>query len=126
MVVTDNHLNGTSVTQNVAVSGTGLSRITSTITWATPSPITYGTTLSGVLNATATDGTSSVDGSFAYTATPQGGTASAVTAATVLEAGVYTLAVSFTPSCASYASATGSVSLTVSDLNPEPRKRRFD
>lgn len=116
VTVTDNHLNGTNVTQNVAVSGTGLSRITPTITWATPSPITYGTTLSGVLNATATDGSSSVDGTFAYTATPQGGTASAVNAATVRDAGVYTLAVSFTPSSASYASGRGSVSLTVSDL----------
>ena len=118
IVVTDNHLNGTNATQNVAVSGTGLSPITTTITWEEPSAIAYGTTLSGVLDAAATDGTSPVTGTYTYTATPQGGSASTVTAASVLGPGSYTLAVSFTPDSTGYTSATGSVSLTVNKAAP--------
>ena len=118
VVLTDNHLNGTNATQNVAVTGTGVSPITPTITWAQPSAITYGTNLGGVLNATAMDGSTVVDGTFAYTATPQGGSASTVTAATVLGVGSYTLSVTFTPSSNSYTTATGGVSLTVGKAAP--------
>lgn len=119
LVVTNNHLNGSSATQNVAVSGTGLSSITPTITWAQPSAIAYGTTLSGILNAIANDGSAAVPGTFAYTATPAGGTAGTVTTATVLGTGVYTLAVLFTPSDdIAYRSASGSVSLTVNRAQP--------
>ena len=118
IVLTDNHLNGTNVPQNVAVRGTAFSPITTTISWAQPSAITYGTTLNGVLNAMATDGTNPVTGTFAYTATPQGGTASTVTSAMVLSVGDYTLSVSFTPDSVSYTSATGSVSLTVGKAAP--------
>jgi sugar lactone lactonase YvrE len=118
VVVTNNHLNGTDATQNVAVSGTGVTPITPTITWTQPSAIVYGTTLSGILNATATDGESTVAGSFAYTATRQGGSANAVTSATVLAAGSYTLSVTFTPDSSSYTAATGSVSLTVGKAAP--------
>lgn len=118
IVVTNNHLNGSSATQSVAVSGTGLSPITTTITWSQPSAIPYGTTLSSVLNATATDGSGTVAGTFAYTATPLAGTASTVTAYTVLAVGTYTLSVSFTPDSISYTSATGSVSLTVDKATP--------
>jgi hypothetical protein len=118
VVITDNHLNGSSVTHNVAVSGTGLSAITPTITWIQPSAITYGTALSGVLNAVAKDGAATVSGTYVYSATPQGGSASTVTAATVLGVGNYTLSVSFTPDSISYTSATGSVSLTVNKAAP--------
>ena len=119
VVVTNNHLNGSSATQNVAVSGTGLSSITPTITWAQPSAIAYGTTLSGILNAIANDGSTTVPGTFAYTATPIGGTAGTVTTATVLGADSYTLSVVFTPSDAiGYRSASGSVSLTVNRAEP--------
>ena len=118
VVLTDNHLNATSATQNVAVSGTASSPITPTITWPQPSAITYGTSLTSLLNATATDGSTTVDGTFAYTATPQGGTASTVTAATVLRAGSYTLSVNFAPSSTSYTPATASVSLTVDRGTP--------
>jgi sugar lactone lactonase YvrE len=118
VVITDNHLNGSSATHNVAVSGTGLSAITPTITWTQPSAITYGTTLSGVLNATAKDGSTTVSGTSVYTATPQGGSASTVTAATVPGVGNYTLSATFTPSSISYTSATGSVSLTVNKATP--------
>jgi sugar lactone lactonase YvrE len=71
-----------------------------TVTWAQPAPITYGTALSGTqLNASA-----SVSGSFLYT--PQAGT--------VLNAGSQTLSVSFTPTDgADYNSSSGSVTLQV-------------
>lgn len=118
VVVTNNYLNGSSATQNVAVSGTGVNPVTPTITWEQPSAIAYGTTLSGVLNATATNGSSPVSGTFAYTATPTGGTSSTVTAATVLAVGAYTLSVSFTPDSISYNSATGSVSFSVNKATP--------
>jgi sugar lactone lactonase YvrE len=118
VVVTNNHLNGSNAAQSVAVSGTGLDPITTIITWAQPSAIAYGTTLSGILNAAASDGSTSVAGTFAYSATPQGGAANAVTTATVLGAGTYTLSVSFTPDSVSYTSATGTVSLTVDKAAP--------
>src|SRR5581483_11696671 len=118
VVVTNNHLNGNNATQTIAVSGTALNPVTTTITWTQPSAITYGTSLSGVLNATATDGSTTVPGTFAYTATPQGGSATTVTTATVLSPGGYTLSVSFTPDSVSYTSATGSVSLTVNRASP--------
>ena len=90
-----------------------------TIVWAQPAPITYGTTLSGILNASAVDGSNPVAGSFAYTATPQGGSAFAVTGATVLGAGSYTLTANFTPTdTLDYTSASGSVSLTVGKATP--------
>jgi hypothetical protein len=118
VVVTNDHLNGSDATQSVAVSGTGLSQLSTTIVWVQPSAIVYGATLSGVLNATASDGSATVAGTFTYTAAPQGGAAGAVTAATVLGAGEYTLSVSFTPDSISYTSATGSVSLTVDKASP--------
>ena len=80
--------------------------------------IAYGTTLSGVLNATATDGSTPVSGTFEYTATPSGGSASIVTTATVLGVGEYMLSLTFTPSSISYTSATGSVSLIVNKTTP--------
>ncbi|MGB9072185.1 MAG: Ig-like domain repeat protein [Terriglobales bacterium] len=90
-----------------------------TIVWAQPAPITYGTTLSGILDASAVDGSNPVAGSFAYTATPQGGSPSAVTDATVLGAGSYTLTANFTPTdTLDYTSASGSVSLTVGKATP--------
>jgi len=71
----------------------------STLTWATPAPITYGTALNGVqLNAT-----DSVAGTFAYT--PPAGT--------VLSAGTHTLSVTFTPTDPTYGQETATVSLTV-------------
>lgn len=119
VVLTDNHLNASAATQSIAVSGTGVSPTTPTITWAQPSAISYGTTLSGVLNATATDGSTAVAGTFAYSATPQGGSAGSVTTSTVLGAGSYVLSISFTPTdSTTYTTATGSVSLTVNKISP--------
>jgi hypothetical protein len=88
--------------------------LTTTIQWTAPAPIVYGTSLSGLLNASAWSGTTSVPGSYAYTATPTGGSAATVTSSTVLAAGSYTLAVTFTPSIATeYSAAASKVSLTV-------------
>lgn len=98
---------------------TVVSQVTPTVNWTQPATITYGTTLSGVLNASAVNGSTPVAGSFAYTATPQGGSASAVTGATVLGAGTYTLNAAFTPTdTTDYTSASGSVSLTVAKAAP--------
>jgi hypothetical protein len=84
------------------------------IKWVAPSPITYGTTLAGVLNATAFNGASVVSGNYVYSSG-----AAAVTASTVLPAGPYTLSVNFTPSdTAIYKGATGSVSLVVNKALP--------
>jgi hypothetical protein len=82
--------------------------LTSTVSWTAPSPITYGTTLSGVLDAVG-----SVAGKYAYTAN-----GNAVTATTVLPAGSYTMGVTFTPTASKdYTSSTASVSLTVNPIN---------
>ncbi len=90
-----------------ATQTTTSEELTSTVTWAAPSPITYGTTLSAVLDATA-----NVAGKFAYTAN-----ATKVTATTVLAAGNYTLSITFTPMLSKdYTTATTSVPLTVNPI----------
>jgi hypothetical protein len=75
-------------------------KVTPTISWATPAPITYGTALSGTqLNASSTTA-----GAFVYT--PASGT--------VLTAGSQNLSVTFTPAdTTDYTTATGSVTVTV-------------
>ena len=92
---------------------------TVTINWANPAAITYGTTLAGVLDATATYSGNPVAGTFTYTATLTGGSATPVTAATVLAAGSYTLTASFTPTNTAYGTPTPkSVPLTVNQAQP--------
>src|SRR4030095_7738656 len=74
-------------------------KATPTITWNTPSRITYGTALSGSqLNASA-----NVAGSFAYSPT----------AGTVLDAGPQTLTATFTSTDPNYNDGAASVSLSV-------------
>jgi len=77
-----------------------VNQATPTITWATPSPITYGTALSSTqLNATA-----SVPGTFVYSPV----------AGTVLGVGSQTLSVTFTPTdTTDYTAATATVTLVV-------------
>jgi DNA-binding beta-propeller fold protein YncE len=91
-----------------------------TIVWTAPAGgITYGATLSGVLNASAVNESTAVAGTFTYTATLAGGSPVAVTGATVLGAGSYTLTATFTPADTSaYASTSASVSLTVAKATP--------
>jgi hypothetical protein len=82
-----------------------VNKATPTLSWATPTPITYGTPLSSTqLNATA-----SVAGtSFVYS--PSSG---------VLPAGPQTLSVTFTPTdTADYNAATATVTLTVNKATP--------
>ncbi len=95
-------------------------QITPTISWnPAASIIIYGTSLSGILNAAATNGTTTIPGNFTYTATPAGGTAATVTSASVLAAGSYTLTATFTPTdTTSYASVTKTASLTVGQATP--------
>jgi hypothetical protein len=90
------------VTQTVQIV---VSQATPPITWATPSPIKYGTALSAIqLNATST-----LVGSFVYT--PASGTVPA--------AGAATLSVTFTPTDAvDYAPVTKTVSLIVNQAAP--------
>jgi len=82
-----------------------VNQATPTIAWANPTAITYGTSLDGTqLNATA-----SVPGTFTYS--PDVGT--------ILTAGSQTLGVTFAPTdSANYTSATGSVTITVSQGTP--------
>src|SRR5580704_11841907 len=92
--------------------------ITPTITWMPPSgTIPFGTALGGILDASATSGSTTVAGSFAYTATLTGGSPIAVTGVTVLGVGSYTLTATFTPTdTTTYASASATVSLTVTSI----------
>jgi hypothetical protein len=89
---------------------------TPTIAW-TPAAtsITYGTTLNGLLNATA-----SVPGNFTYTATPTaGGSANAVTSSSVLQAGSYTITANFAPTDnVDYTNASSTLNLTVGQATP--------
>jgi hypothetical protein len=82
-----------------------VNKATPTVTWSTPSAITYGTALSGTeLNATA-----SVAGTFVYS--PAAGT--------VLSAGTQTLSTTFTPTdTTDYGTATASVMLVVNKATP--------
>jgi sugar lactone lactonase YvrE len=91
-----------------------------TIVWTGPaSGITYGATLSGILNASAASGSTPVAGTFTYTATLLGGSPVAVNSTTVLGGGSYTLTATFTPTDTStYASTSASASLTVAKATP--------
>jgi hypothetical protein len=87
-------------------------QIQPTISWAQPPTITYGASLATVLNASALNGTTAVPGTYSYL----NGT-TALSAATILPAGTYTLTVNFTPTNATtYKTATGSVGLTVNKV----------
>jgi hypothetical protein len=106
--------------QTISLTGTGV-QSTPTLLWnPSTAAITYGTPLgTGVLNATANQSGSNLAGTFAYTATMNGGTPQVVTKATVLGAGMYTLTATFTPTDATdYTTATATVSITVNPATP--------
>ncbi len=85
------------LTQTVTIV---VNKATTTVKWANPASITYGTALTGV----QLDATASQPGTFAYT--PPAGT--------VLTAGTQTLNVTFTPTDSTdYQTATGSVTIVV-------------
>jgi pimeloyl-ACP methyl ester carboxylesterase len=106
--------------QTINMTGTGV-QSTPTLIW-NPSAVSiaYGTPLgSGILDATANQNDSNLAGTFAYTATINGGTPQTVTQATVLGAGVYTLTATFSPTdTTDYTSAIATVSLTVNKTTP--------
>ena len=80
-------------------------RLVSSLTWATPAAITFGTTLTSTqLNAKASSGSTTLTGAFVYTPA----------SSNVPAAGNNTLSVVFTPTnITNYTSATGSVMLLV-------------
>lgn len=106
LTLTDNNLNASApgyAAQSISLSGSASGTAVS-VTWPTPVPITYGTTLSKTqLNATA-----SVSGTFKYT--PASGTK--------LAAGTHTLSVTFTPGNSNYGPTTGTVTLLVNQATP--------
>jgi hypothetical protein len=92
----------TTATDSVTIT---VDKATSTVTWATPAPITYGT----VLSNTQLDATASVSGTFVYS--PAAGT--------VEGGGSDKLSVTFTPTDnVDYTSATASVTLQVNQAMP--------
>jgi len=103
MVLTDNSLNGTNVSQTVTLNGDA--HAIPSINWPTPTSITYGTALS----ATQLDATASVAGTYSYNP-PLG---------TVLTAGSQTLTATFTPTDAQdYTTAMATVTLQVTQATP--------
>jgi hypothetical protein len=89
-------------------------KATPSITWVPASRISYGTSLSALLNASASYNSTSVPGTFSYTAQAAGSSVVPVTAVTVLAPGSYTLAASFTPTVTvNYEPANTSVQLLV-------------
>jgi len=76
------------------------------LTWSPVTSLGYGTALSVVENASS----NGLPGTFAYTATPSGGSPVVITSTSFLPVGTYSLGVTFTPTDAvDYSSATASV-----------------
>jgi sugar lactone lactonase YvrE len=100
-----------------SVGNFSIAQATTSLTW-TPSTTTVPVSQAlgtGVLNAIS----NGVPGAYVYTATPSGGSAMAVDAATYLPIGTYSLAVTFTPTDATdYSGSTSNVSsLTVTQAS---------
>ena len=97
-------------------------QLTPTVTFSPtpPASIVYGTTLSAMLDASATYNSAAVPGggTMAYTATPAGGSPSAVVGTTVLDAGTYTITATFTPTnTVVYKTVSASITLTVNQAS---------
>jgi hypothetical protein len=110
-----NKLPNYTLTQNLGTLT--ITQVTTTLTWTTPAPITYGTPLSAIqLDATS----GGVAGTFAYT--PAAGT--------VLPAGSQLLSVTFTPTDgADYSAAIATATLTVNKapltVTPSPASKVY-
>ena len=92
-----------------------VNQVPTSVSWAPPTLQIYaGSTIgASILNASSTTA-----GTIAYTATPNGGTASAVTASSVLPAGTYTLTATLTPTnSVDYATSSSSQTLVVTTQN---------
>jgi large repetitive protein len=124
--VTLNQVGGYSLT----ISGTGIAATTTTfstaqlaITASISAPVagvSYGTSLAGAITATATSNGTAVAGTWTYTATSlTTGATIAVTSATVVPAGSYTITGTFTPTDSTkYKSVTTTGSLRIAALAP--------
>ena len=104
-----------------------VNQATPKITWATPKAIIYGTALNSTqldpaVSTMAPGATTAVPGTFSFTATPKGGSATAVDSTgftTVLPAGTYTLTATFTPTDQTdYTQATAITAITVNKKMP--------
>jgi DNA-binding beta-propeller fold protein YncE len=110
-------VSGVFATSTNTTTVTVTTQIVPTINWTPATAIFAGASLSSVLNATATSNGTAVPGTFAYTATLQGGSPVAITSASTLTGGSYTLEATFTPTnTTTYHSATASVSIKVQDF----------
>jgi hypothetical protein len=92
-----------------------VNQIATSVSWTPPTLQIYaGSPIgSSILNASSTTA-----GTIAYTATPTGGTASGVTAATALPAGTYTLTATLTPTNSTdYATSSSTQTLVVTTQN---------
>jgi sugar lactone lactonase YvrE len=91
--------------------------VTPAITWspsASALTVTYGTLLGGTLTPSASYASSSVPGTFTYTASSVG----TVNASSVLSVGVYTLTATFTPTSSDYTTNTAKITYTVIPATP--------
>jgi len=88
--------------------GFSIAQATPTLSWTPVSTLTYGTALSVIMSATASN---SLTGTYVYTATSSSGTTTTLTSTSYLPVGSYTLGVTFTPTDSTdYTSATASAS----------------
>lgn len=93
-------------------------QVTPTVTYPAQTAISYGTALTNTLNATTAYNSTNLTsgGTTTYTAAQGSGSPVAVTTATVLGTGTYTLTATWTPNSgnsATYKSATGTTTLVV-------------
>ena len=95
-----------------------IAQSTTTLSW-TPAANSqlYGTAIgAGVLDASVSGGATGV---ISYTATPSGGQSAAITAATILSAGSYTLTATFAPANPTdYSAASTQIGFTVNPATP--------
>jgi len=103
----------TQVTQTVIVT-----IATTNVAVQVGSPIVYGTSLA-TLSATASSNGTAVPGSFSYTATLSGGATVAVTSASILPVGTYTITANFTPTNGqTFTTGSATATLVVTKATP--------
>jgi len=101
--------NGSFATSTSTTTNFSVAKASTSVSW-TPGATTQ--TVSSAVGASVLDATSigSIAGTFSYTATPSGGSASSVDASSYLALGTYSLGVTFTPTdSVDYSTSTGSI-----------------
>jgi sugar lactone lactonase YvrE len=108
-----------SVTSTATTIPLSVGQITPTISWSPgTTAITYGAASGRILDASALNGRTAVQGTFTYTATLSGGTAVPVTGASILGAGSYTLTATFTPTdTTTYKTVSATATITVNQAS---------